>query len=95
MLGATPQPRTEWNPMPRYFFDSEGERHERDDDGIELCNRLAVPEAAVRSLLDLANLEVIKHGDREVAVTVRDDCGTLIYHASISLRAGWLGKSIE
>lgn len=78
--------------MPRFFFDiDDGERRTTDSEGLELADLSAARDTAVSILPDLAR-EELPDGDRRVFVCqVRDDKGTVLFVATLSLVAEWVG----
>lgn len=75
----------------RYFFDvDDGERRTVDRDGHELASRAAVRQEAV-AVLPAVAADVLPRDDRRTfQVTVRDDDGRPVFHASLTFAAGWL-----
>ena len=75
----------------RYFFDvDDGERRMVDHDGHEFASRAAVREEAIAVLPTVA-AEIVPCEDRRTfQVTVRDGGGRPVFHASLTLTAGWL-----
>lgn len=80
--------------MPRFFFDiDDGERRTTDSEGLELPDLAAAGNVAVSILPDLAR-EELPDGDRRVFVCqVRDDRSTVIFIATLSLVAEWVGSA--
>lgn len=80
--------------MPRYFFDiDDGENQFRDDDGMEMPHLEAAGAEAVRVLPDVAR-EVLPDGDRRAFVSVvRDETGDVVFRATLSLVAEWIGRN--
>ncbi|WP_024350990.1 DUF6894 family protein [Aurantimonas coralicida] len=79
--------------MPLYFFDvlDQGEFSE-DDVGIECRSLEDVRKTAIDALPDIAKSVVPRDDHRTISVTVRDETGTSIFRASLTLDAGWLGE---
>jgi hypothetical protein len=77
--------------MPRFFFDiDDGERIHRDDEGLDFANAELARDNAVSALPDIAR-DVMPDGQRrDFIVTMRDESGTPMFRASLSLRAEWL-----
>ena len=70
--------------MPRYFFDvHDGERHTRDDSGIELPSVAHVWEIAVPMVDDIARAEHGGTPSRTISVVVRDVCEEVVYRSDI------------
>ena len=80
--------------MPRYFFDiDDGESQFRDEDGMEMPHLEAARDEAVRVLPDVAR-EVLPDGDRRTfASVVRNETGDVVFRATLSLVAEWMGPS--
>jgi hypothetical protein len=80
--------------MPRYFFDvDDGESRTRDDYGLELHDLEEVRKKAVSILPDVAR-EELPDGDRRVFVCqARDESGTVLFMATLSLVAEWIGEA--
>ena len=76
--------------MPRYFFDTDdGDRSHRDDDGLDLPHPEAARRAALDALPDMAR-DKMPDGDRRTLVAaVRDERGTVVYSATLSLEGDW------
>ncbi len=74
--------------MPRYFFDTrDGDRLERDDDGLDLESSEQARQEAERALADLAR-DVLPDGDmRELEIEVRDE-NDVIFVARMRIDAG-------
>jgi hypothetical protein len=77
--------------MARYFFDiDDGDRSSLDEDGLELSGPWEARFNAIAVLPDIAR-EVLPNGrHRELVTTVRDDRGTALFKAKLTLDAGWL-----
>lgn len=78
--------------MPRYFFDTDdGSRFVTDDVGVDLDSQEAAQKAAVAALPEMAD-DVLPDGSHRVlTVMVRDDSGTAIIRATLTLRVETLG----
>lgn len=76
--------------MPRYFIDSDdGDLNVVDEEGYDLPGPQDARRMAIDVLPDMAR-EKIPDGDRRVFSTrVRDEAGTVIYSASLSLVGEW------
>jgi hypothetical protein len=76
--------------MPRYFFDiDDGDQRSLDHEGMEMPDVWAAREGAIAVLPDVAR-DVLPDGDRrEMVSTVRDESGTVVYIATLSLVGGW------
>lgn len=79
--------------MPRYFFDiDDGESRTRDSYGLELPDLAEVRNKAISILPDVAR-EELPDGDRRVFVCqARDEGGTVVFMATLSLVAEWIGE---
>jgi hypothetical protein len=73
--------------MPRFFFDThDGDHLTADEEGLDLDGIEQAREEAVRALPDLAR-DLLPDGDRRsFAVTVRDESGTALLTATLTLR---------
>ena len=80
--------------MPRFFFDiDDGERRGTDTEGLELADLAAARETAISILPDVAR-EELPDGDRRVFVCqVRNSESTVVFIATLSLVAEWLGSA--
>ncbi|WP_336489296.1 DUF6894 family protein [Methylobacterium nigriterrae] len=77
--------------MPRFFIDTDdGDLHVRDDEGQDLPDRAAAREIAIDVLPDMARSELPDGDRRTFTSSVRDESGTVIFRASLSLVAEWL-----
>lgn len=78
--------------MPRYFFDiDDGEKRSSDRCGLELKDLEEARKQAIGILPDVAR-EELPDGDRRVFVCqARDEKGTVIFIATLSLVAEWIG----
>ena len=79
--------------MPRYFFDVEDGERTVDEQGTALNGPEEVAALAMRTLLDIARLEVIKQDERALSVTVRDEAGAKLYRTELTVRSAWLDKA--
>jgi hypothetical protein len=76
--------------VPRYFFDiDDGDRQSRDTLGTELPDREAVRREATGILPDIAREELPDGNHRIFACSVRDESGTVIFVAKLTLEAEW------
>ena len=77
--------------MPRFFFDiNDGDRETPDREGTVLADAKAARDAAIAILPDLAR-EELPDGDRRVFVCkLRDEAGTVLFIATLSLVAEWV-----
>jgi hypothetical protein len=77
--------------MPRFFFDiDDGDRTYRDDEGLDFPNAEAARDNAVSALPDIARDAMPDGERRDFLVTMRDESGTPIFRASLTLRTEWL-----
>ena len=83
--------------MPHYFIDThDGERHLRDEDGIDLPGSWWACNEAVRILPGIAR-DLLSDGDplqyggqRDLVATVRDERDQALFRATFSLSTEWL-----
>lgn len=81
--------------MPRYFFDiDDGTRKTRDEQGLELENAEAARRAAIAVLPDLAREELPDGNQRVFICQARSTDGTVIFVATLSLIAQWVGNDL-
>ncbi|UDL95519.1 hypothetical protein LGH83_04660 [Lichenihabitans sp. PAMC28606] len=77
--------------MPRFYFDShDGDQFIRDDLGVILTDNEKARTVAIDALPDIAR-DVLPDGDHRVMIVlVRDEMGSYIFEAKLSLAARWL-----
>jgi hypothetical protein len=77
--------------MPHFFFDiDDGEHSSRGDVPLEFADAQAARDNAVSALPDIAR-DVMPDGTkRDFAVTMRDESGTPVFRATLSLNTEWL-----
>ncbi|HEY6631919.1 MAG TPA: hypothetical protein VIZ90_10735 [Rhizobiaceae bacterium] len=77
--------------MPKFYFDTfDGDTTGIDVDGIECASRQVVQDRAVDALPDMAR-ELLPDGpNRTFRVEVRDDCGSVVFRATLELNSAWL-----
>ncbi|KQT55055.1 hypothetical protein ASG52_25150 [Methylobacterium sp. Leaf456] len=78
--------------MPRYFFDVQDGYPTKDDYGTVLDGSEAIAATAIRTLFEIGQLEATRNAGREFLITVRDEAGTKVYRAELTVRAEWLTK---
>ena len=72
--------------MPRYFFDTyDGDRMVPDEVGLELPDIAVAKVEAQKALPDMARDAMPDSNHRTFVVTVRDDAGTVVVRAALSL----------
>lgn len=78
--------------MPRYFIDTDdGSTRVRDEGGLDLPDAAAARAEAIRALPDMAR-DTMPNGDRRTLVSeVRDERGTVVYHATLTFAGRWGG----
>jgi hypothetical protein len=70
--------------MPRYYFTTDdGSGAERDDEGIEFPDSQAASDGAQNALADMAKEKLPNGARADFSVTVHDEAGESIYHASL------------
>ena len=80
--------------MPRYFFDlTDRQGFHRDEFGVEFANAQEARDQAVCLLPDVARLEMPNGDQHDIRVQMRDKSDTVIYDATLSLRAGWTSQA--
>lgn len=77
--------------MPRFFFDTFDDGSLiTDTEGIELTDRNAARQQAIKTLPYMA-LDALPDGSsRSFAVELRDESGTRLFRAELSFSSGWL-----
>ena len=80
--------------MPRYFFDITDSVRTVDHDGIECSNAHAARDMGLRTLLDVARDEIGRRDGRAVRVLMRDEAGSPLFSAALSLSARWLVDTV-
>lgn len=79
--------------MPRFFFDSsDGREIIRDEIGIDLPDVLAARDEAINGLPDIARDKLPDGSSRDFMVKVRDEAGTYLFEARLTLTLVWLAE---
>lgn len=80
--------------VPRYFFDTDdGSGLVADEEGQDVAGLDRMRLLALDALPDIAR-DIIPDGDERVlSVRVRDESGTYVFEAFLSLKARWLTSS--
>lgn len=74
--------------MPRFFFDfRDGDRTTEDCDGHECESAIAARHEALKVLPEVLLCDFQDADEREVICSVRDESGSVLYQASVTLRA--------
>jgi hypothetical protein len=77
--------------MARYYFDiDDGLRSTEDADGVDMDDKKAIRDAAIKVLPEIAWDSLPNGNDRVFSVNVRDETGRRIFQASLVLRSEWL-----
>ena len=77
--------------MPRFFIDSDdGDMSVIDDEGYELQDAQAARTMAIDVLPDMARQKIPDGDCRDFTVRVRDENGTVLYTATLSLIGEWI-----
>ena len=77
--------------MPRYFFDiDDGVRDLRDNEGVILNDREHARKEVIATLAQLANDKLPNGNNHTFKASVRDETGTRIYEAALTLTSGWV-----
>jgi hypothetical protein len=72
--------------MPRYYFDvNDGENQNLDIDGIELLDENTARAEAISDLYALAREMLPKAGRRQIALSVRNEGGTVVLEETLSV----------
>jgi len=76
--------------MPRYFIDTDDDdTFIEDDEGLDLPDAEAARKAAQASLPDMARDKMPDGDGRTFCASVRDEAGTVIYKATLTLTGEW------
>lgn len=83
--------------MPRYFIDtSDGHTLTRDEGGAEHAGveaaRRAAREAAIASLVGIADAKLVNGEHQAFRVVLRDESGAVIYEANLMFDGRWVGR---
>ncbi|MGE8130616.1 DUF6894 family protein [Methylobacterium sp. NPDC080182] len=77
--------------MPRYFFDINDGRNERDEVGFECADLQAAVRHAKQALPEIAADEVPRDGERHaLTVLIRDENGQAVYLGALAFTGTWL-----
>jgi hypothetical protein len=76
--------------MGRYFFDVSDGNLLTDDVGIEFADARCASQEALQSLPDMAKGLLPDTGSETVTVTMRDERGTAVYRATLTIKGEWL-----
>ena len=76
--------------MPHYFFDTDdGDRSQRDEEGLDLPDAQAARTAALEALPDMVR-DTLPDGDRRsFTATVRNQHGTVLYTVTLFPAGEW------
>ncbi len=79
--------------MARFYFDIHDGKHDtKDDDGTEFPDLAAMRKEALSILPDIAREVMPNDGNRrDVIVDVKDGNGMVVFTATLSLVARWMG----
>ena len=79
--------------MPRYFFDINDGRNERDEEGFECADLQAAVRHAKQALPEIAADEVPRDGERQaLTVLITDESGQAVYLAALTFTGAWLAR---
>lgn len=82
--------------MPRYFFDTHGGEHIRDDEGRECADFEDARILAMNSLPEIARWAAPRGSDRQTfTVLVSDEADLLVYTTTLTLEGRRLGSAAE
>lgn len=76
--------------MPRYYFDVIDGGLIVDDEGLDLANLETARDKALRALPDIAKSLLFTENEREVSITMRNESGTPLFEATLTIKARWL-----
>ena len=71
--------------MPRYYFDVDGENQDVDIDGVELPDENAARAEAISDLYAPAREMLPQAGRWQIALSVRDEGGTVVIEEALSV----------
>jgi hypothetical protein len=72
--------------MPRYYFDvDDGENQDLDIDGVELSDENTARAEAISDLYALAREMLPQAGRWQIALSVRDEGGTVVIEEALSV----------
>ena len=76
--------------MPRFFIDThDDDMFVEDDQGLDLPNAEAAQKIALAALPDMARDRVQDGKHRTFCASVRDEAGTSLYKATLTLSGEW------
>ncbi|MGU3416996.1 DUF6894 family protein [Methylobacterium sp. D54C] len=77
--------------MPRYFFDINDGRNERDEMGFDCADLQSAVRHAKQALPEIAADEVPRDGERQaLTVLIRDEDGRALYLGALAFTGTWL-----
>ena len=76
--------------MARYFFDVSDDELLRDEEGLEFADAQCAAHEALQSLPDMAKRLLPTMGSETVAITMRNEHGTALYRAKLTIEGVWL-----
>lgn len=80
--------------MPRFFFDTDdGDRTIRDEEGQDLNDAETARRVALDVLPDMARDKLPDGDERTFVASLRDERGTVLYVATLSLRGEWRARA--
>lgn len=77
--------------MALFYFDVLDGGLNLDDEGLEFPSAAEARREALRALPDIAKGLLDAEDEREVSITMRDAGGTLLFEATLTIEARWLG----
>lgn len=76
--------------MPRFFIDTDDDDTlVEDEDGLDLPDAEAARKVSLAALSDIARDKMQGGRNRTFCASVRDEAGTVIYKATLTLEAEW------
>ncbi|WP_426959966.1 DUF6894 family protein [Muricoccus radiodurans] len=72
-----------------YFDPSDGSAEDRNVEGSDLSDRASARRATLTSLRDMVWDQIAPGGRRAFKAVVRDQAGSSVYAATLSLDEGW------
>lgn len=76
--------------MPRYYIDTDDDAFlVRDEEGQDLADAAAARDLVQRVLPEMAQLKMPDGDHRTFTANVRDESGTILYAATLTLTGAW------
>jgi hypothetical protein len=80
--------------LPKFYFDTfDGDQSSVDTEGIECLSDRMVQDQAIDALPDMARDTLPDGPQRTFRVEVRNECGDVVFRATLELHSTWLERS--